>query len=140
HVFEKIGKSGCQIKIMSLDPDCEAAKHVYGGKYDFYRTNIESSIKTMIHLKQVLGNKFLVKKVGYAPTVSIIIIKKKKNFQNQVFMRVQLYFLRGAIGADRPIFRVDYKDKWYKVFKKEFDLLWEQSASDWDLFTKSYTQ
>jgi hypothetical protein len=129
-VFEQLGKSGCEIHLLFVDPSCEAAKFLYGSNPEVYRSNIISASQHLQRLKGVIGHQLQVRVTKHAPTLSIIIVEKKDLHQG--FLQTQLYFLHSALGRDRPIFRVSYNDKWYGIFRDEFTQLWSASV-EWDV-------
>ena len=124
-VFEQLGGGGCEICLLFVDPLSEASKFLYGGNPEIYRNNIISASHNIKKLKFVLESRLQVRVTKHAPTLSIIIIEKRDSQQN--FIQVQLYFLHSAVGRDRPIFRVNYGDKWYEIFQDEFNRLWSES-------------
>lgn len=128
--FEQIGREGCEIKFLFVDPSSDASKFLYGSDSEVYRSNIILAAQHIKKLKHILGARLQVRVIKHAPTVSAIIIQKQELTKS--FMQVQLYFLHSAVGRDRPIFRVQYGDKWYKVFEDEFNQLWTDSA-EWDI-------
>jgi hypothetical protein len=48
---------------------------------------------------------------------------------DEAIIQVQLYFIHGAIAADRPLFSVRHGDPWHPVFADEFEQLWASSRS-----------
>jgi hypothetical protein len=129
-VFERLGTQGCEIRFLFVDPSSEVSRHLYGyGSDQVYRNNITLAAQHLKRLKHVTGPRLQVKVIKHAPTLSIIIIGKQDPVQG--FIHAQLYFLHGAVGRDRPTFRVRYGDKWYKVFQDEFNQLWSHGV-EWD--------
>lgn len=129
-VFEQLGRGGGEICLLFVDPLSEASKFLYGGNPEIYRNNIISASHQVKTLKFILERRLQVRVTKHAPTLSMIIIEKRDPQQN--FIQVQLYFLHSAVGRDRPIFRVNYGDKWYEIFQDEFSRLWSESI-DWDV-------
>jgi hypothetical protein len=128
-VFEELSRSGCEVRLLFVDPSSEACRFLYGSNLEIYRSNIATTASHLERLRRVCGRQLQVKVTRHAPTSSIIIVEKQ-NLQ-QSFVQVQLYFLHSAVGWDRPIFRVTYGDKWYKTFQGEFNQLWSDSE-EWN--------
>jgi hypothetical protein len=128
-IFEELGRTGCELRFLFLNPDSEYSKWTYGGNPEVFRNNINTTIRSLNKLKPIFGNKLKVHIIEYAPPIGIILVEKKRMLRDKYFAHVQLYFLRGAIGSNRPVFRVNYDDKWFETFKKEFDDLWKESKS-----------
>jgi hypothetical protein len=128
--FERLGKDGCEIQLLFVDPLSDASKFLYGSNPEIYKNNIISASQHLKKMKQILGTRLTVKTTKHAPTCSTIVIEKQD--MQSGFVQVQLYFLHSAIGRDRPIFRVNYGDKWYGIFRDEFAKLWVDSV-DWDV-------
>ena len=118
-------RRGCKIRMMFLDPKSEASKIAYGGQQEKYRQNIERALGVMRELKQ--RGDMEIKSLQHAPTTSMIFVYKRSG--DESFVQVQLYFLRAAIGADRPVFCVTECDRWFQIFQREYDDLW-RSGSD----------
>lgn len=129
-VFEQLGKAGCEIQLLFVDPSSEASKFLYGSNPEIYMNNIISASQHLRKLKSIVGNRLHVKVTKHAPTSSIIVVEKQDIQQG--FIHVQLYFLHSAVGRDRPIFKVNHGDKWYGIFRDEFTQLWADSI-EWDI-------
>lgn len=129
-VFEQIGREGCEIRLLFVDPSSEASKFLYGSNPEVYRNNTILAAQHLKKLKHIIGPRLQVRVIKPAPTVSLIMVDKKNVTEN--FMQVQFYFLHSAVGRDRPLFRVIYGDKWYRVFQEEFNQLWTDSV-EWDI-------
>ena len=134
--FEQMGKKNCEIKLLLVDPLSDASKFLYGSDPEVYKDNITLAVQNIKNLKHKLGTRLEVRVIKHAPTVSILAIEKQENANS--FMQIQLYFLHSAVGrGDRPIFHVQYADKWYKVFQEEFEQLWSGGV-EWDY--KSFSE
>jgi hypothetical protein len=129
-LFEQLGKDGCEIQLLFVDPLCETAKFIYGSNPEVYKNNIISASQHLSRMKNIVGHSLQVKVTKHAPTMSIIAIEKQD--MQQGFLQVQLYFLHSAVGRDRPIFRITRGDRWYRVFRDEFTQLWSDSV-EWDM-------
>jgi hypothetical protein len=129
-LFEQLGKGGCEIQLLFVDPASEASKFLYGSNPEVYRSNIISASQHLKKLKGIIGNCLQVRVTRHAPTSSVIVVEKQD--LQQGFVQVQLYFLHSAIGRDRPIFKVNRCDKWYGIFQNEFTQLWSDSV-EWDV-------
>lgn len=127
--FEELGKSGCEIRFLFTDPTSDASRFLYGSFTEIYWNNIKTASSHIRELKRKIGNRFYVKVTQHAPTLSIIIFEKPD--ASQSFLRVQFYFLHSRIGSDRPMFQINYRDKWYNVFLEEFNQLWI-NGKEWD--------
>lgn len=127
--FEKLGKSGCKINLLFVDPDSVTSNFLYGSNTQLYRSNITGAARIIKSIQDVIGDKLEVRVTPHAPTVSIINFKKH---QQKGFIQASLYFLHGAVGRDRPIFHIESQDKWYEVFENEFDEIWKKS-SNWNV-------
>lgn len=123
--FETLGKAGCEIRLLFVDPQSETSKLLYGSNLEIYRSNITTACSHLKALKQTLGHQLAVRVMNHAPTISIIVIEKQ-DFQ-QSFLQAQFYFLHSAVGCDRPVFIVQAGDKWYDIFREEFSMLWSNS-------------
>lgn len=135
-IFEELGRTGCELRFLFLNPNSEYSKWTYGGNPEVFRDNISSTIRNLNKLKPIFGANLKVHIIEYAPPIGIILVEKKRVLSNKYFAHVQLYFLRGAIGSNRPVFRVNYDDRWFETFKKEFDDLWKESKS-WNVLKKN---
>lgn len=129
-VFEELGKNGCEIRLLLGDPASDACKFLYGSRPELYRYNVTAAAEHVKELKNLLGSRFQVHVTKYAPTMSIVIVEKRDAVQG--FAQVQLYFLHGAVGRDRPVFRIDHGDRWYSMFSEEFLQLWTDSV-EWNM-------
>lgn len=127
--FEKLGKSGCKINLLFVDPESVTSEFLYGTNTPLYRSNITGAARIIKALQNVIGEKLEVRVTQHAPTVSIINFKKH---QQKGFIQASLYFIHGAYGRDRPIFQIESQDKWYEIFENEFDEIWKKS-NKWDV-------
>ncbi|MBS1594098.1 MAG: DUF4062 domain-containing protein [Bacteroidetes bacterium] len=121
--FESLGEQGCEIKVLFISPDTEAAKYVYGTNPEIFEENIKKMNLYLTKLKKKIGTKFNSKCILHAPTLSLILIERENAEEN--FIIVQLYFLHSRVSRDRPLFKVYARDRWYGAFFDEFDKLWE---------------
>lgn len=128
HALEDLARAGCEIRLLVLDSSSEACAYVYGGSVEFYRHNISVTEAHLNRLRTTTGTKLEVRTTKHAPTISLILVEYPDSRQNRV--RVQLYFLHSVVGSDRPLFSVAATDKWFNVFAREFNSLWE-SATKW---------
>lgn len=126
--FEQLARSGCDIRLLLVDPMSEACKFLYGSSTEIYRSNIAATVSQLKRLRRVCGAQLEVKVIKHAPTSSIVVVEKPD--LQRSFIQVQLYFLHGAVGWDRPVCRVNHGDKWYGVFQKEFNQLWSD-GEEW---------
>jgi hypothetical protein len=129
-VFEELGRAGCEIQLLFVDPSSEASKFLYGSNPEVYGNNIILASQHLKRLKSIMGYRLQVRVTKHAPTSSIIVIEKQD--MPQGFIQVNLYFLHSAVGRDRPIFKVNHGDKWYSIFRDEFTQLWTDSV-EWDI-------
>ncbi len=127
--FERLGKSGCKINLLFVDPESVTSNFLYGSNTLLYRSNITGAARIIKSLQNVIGDKLEVRVTQHAPTVSIINFKKH---QQKGFIQASLYFIHGAYGRDRPIFHIESQDKWYEIFENEFDEIWKKSTN-WDI-------
>lgn len=127
--FEQLARSGSEIRLLLVDPMSEACKFLYGSSTEIYRSNIAATVSHLKRLRRVCGAQLQVKVIKHAPTSSIVVVEKPD--LQQSFIQVQLYFLHGAVGWDRPVCRVSHGDKWYGVFQKEFNQLWSD-GEEWN--------
>lgn len=127
-VFQSLAMNGCKVRLLFVDPFSEACKFLYGGSQEIYRHNVDITNSHISELKKSMGNNLEIKLIKPAPTSSMIIVERQTASQNLI--RVQLYFLHSCVGRDRPIFSVNYNDKWYNIFMEEFTRLW-QDGEDW---------
>lgn len=134
-VFEKLGKHGCKLKFLFLSPTSETSQFIYGGNPKVFRNNVNSTVDSLNRLKSICGKNLEIRTISFAPPIGIILILKETSmFSKSYFAHVQLYFLRGAIGANRPVFKIRAEDKWFQTFKDEFDKLWKE-AEVWETTT-----
>jgi hypothetical protein len=130
NIFRQLARDECQIQLLFVDPSSEAANLVYGSNYEIYLNNITSAARHLRNLFSLYKDQIKIRIVKHAPTLSIIIVEKEE--VKESYMQVQLYFLHSAVGRDRPLFQVTKEDKWYRIFEKEFEMLWE-NAQAWDI-------
>ncbi len=126
--FKRMINNGCEVQLLIVDPASDAAKYLYKNRFDLYQNNVELVRKHIKELQDLSSENFEVRTISHAPTVSIMWIEKRDI--SDTYLRVQFYFLHGAVGRDRPIFHIHRGDRWYNVFVNEFDELWKDS-SDW---------
>jgi hypothetical protein len=123
--IEELCRQGCHVRLLFVDPKSEAARFLYSDNYDIYRHNVRT---TALHLKKInirCDNRIEVRVIKEAPTMSLMIVERQDNAESLI--QAQLYFIHGAIAADRPLFRVKPNDRWYSVFLGEFQELWASS-------------
>jgi hypothetical protein len=128
-IFEQLGSSGCSLRLLFIDPNCEAARYVYGNATDVYLNNVKITSAHLKTLRGKIGANLQARTTKHAPTLSIIIIEKQP--VGESYIRVQLYFLHSCVGRDRPIFKVNHSEKWYDIFVAEFNQIWA-AGDDWD--------
>jgi hypothetical protein len=128
-VFEQLGASGCCVRLLLLDPSCEAARYIYGDATHLYHSNVNTTASHLRNLRKKIGDQLQAKTTKHAPPLSIIIVERQPIEKSVV--RVQLYFLHRCLGRDRPLFQVTHLDKWYNVFMEEFNQIWTAS-DDWN--------
>jgi hypothetical protein len=128
-VFEELFRSGCEVRILFVDPSSETCEFAYDDSPEIYRSNVATVVSHLDKLRDVGDPRFEVRVIEHPPTLSVIVVEKQD--LQQSFIHVQLYFLRSATSWDRPIFRVSYGDKWYRVFQDEFNQLWADSK-EWN--------
>jgi hypothetical protein len=128
--FIELGKNGCEIQVLFLDPLCETAKFIYGENPNLYKSNIVSACQHLNLIKSTVGHRLQVRVTKHTPTISIVAIEKQ-DIQKS-FVQVQFYFLSGVRGRDRLVFRVDYDDRWYQAFRNEFTQSWSESP-EWNV-------
>lgn len=121
--FDELAKVGCEIEILVVDPSSESARHLYGNSYELYRRNAQTALTHMAALQARHRDRIRIRVFPYVPTVSIMKIEKQDAAES--FVQVQMYFIHGALGRDRPIFQVYRTDPWYRVFSEEFDSIWK---------------
>lgn len=124
--FENLGLRECKIELLFVDPNSAVARYLYGDNPEIYQSNIKTAAHHLHKLKQKIGDKIEVRVTPHPPTFSLIIVEKE--YSQDSFMQVQLYFLHGAIGRDRPLFRIPYSDPWYRIFYGEFERIWKSSV------------
>ena len=127
--FERLGSTGCSIRLLFVDPLCEASRYVYGNTPHVYWNNINIASTHLRTIQEKLGSQLQVKTTKHAPTLSVIIVEKQPIGES--FARVQLYFLHSRVGRDRPVFQVNHSDRWYNVFVEEFNQIWA-AGEGWD--------
>jgi hypothetical protein len=127
--FLDLGGRGCQIRLLFVDPSCQAAQFVYGDNSALYDQNVATALTHVRALRKRLGTAFQVHVTKHAPTMSLIAVDRAEAMS--AFVHVQLYFLHGAVGRDRPVFKIRYDDAWFSVFRQEFDQLWRESV-EWN--------
>ena len=123
--FIRLGRRGCKIELLFVDPDSNVTQYIYGDDPSVYQLNIQTTKRHLRRLKQEIGDNIEIRIMSNAPTLSLLLLEFPEKERN--FIQVQLYFLHGAIGRDRPLFRVPYGDPWYRVFVEEFEKTWENS-------------
>lgn len=123
--FEDLLRDSCKIRLMSICPESEAAKYVYGSNQELFVENCRAMDYHIDQLKNKFPFGLEVRCIAHAPSTSLIIIEKENPNQNHII--VQLYFLHSRISRDRPLFRVDSNDKWFHAFNDEFTELWKNA-------------
>jgi len=121
--FASLAIAGCEVQILIVDPASESARHIYGNNYSLYMRNAHTALTHIIDLQKRYGDRIRVRFFPYVPTVSIMNIEHRDAAQS--FVQVQIYLVHGAIGRDRPVFRVYRTDPWYNIFRGEFDSIWK---------------
>lgn len=127
--FEELGTRGCEIRLLLVDPKSDACEFLYGGHLEFYENSVRSTKSHLNRMTEAARRHLQVKVMDGAPTVSLLIVDKQDDKSS--FLQAQIYLLHGATGRDRPIFRLRRNDKWYGVFRDEFEALW-RNATPWD--------
>ncbi|MEL6970506.1 MAG: hypothetical protein AAFZ63_24455 [Bacteroidota bacterium] len=128
--FLELGNSGCDIRLLIISPESDATKYVYGDNSEMFYGNAKKTDYYVKKLQDKLGTAFQVRSIKHAPTMGIMIIEKSQ--KENCFIVCQFYFSHSLIGRDRPLFRVNYGDKWYRPFFNEFNELWK-SGDKWSL-------
>ena len=123
HVFASLAQSGCEVQILIVDPESESARHIYANNHAVYLRNAKSALARLAELQHRYKDCIKVRFFPYVPTVSILNVEQRD--LSDSFVQVQMYFIHGAIGRDRPIFRVNRTDPWYAVFRDEFESIWK---------------
>lgn len=133
-VIEDLCASGCEIKILFVDPSWEGSGFLYGISDDTYQNNVRSCTGRLRELLKKGEGRFHPKIIRHAPPFSVIIVGFENAAQN--FIHVGMYFLHSRHGFDRPTFIVRYGDRWYQDFVDEFDALWD-NAREWEVVISS---
>lgn len=120
-------KHTAQIRLIVVDPKAPGAEFVYGSNPEIYTQNIETTACHLAALKKELGERLETRRINHAPTMSVMIFERKDVSRNLI--RVQLYFLHSRTGSDRPVFRIESNDPWYRVFEDEFQALFTKGLS-----------
>lgn len=123
HVFSSLAQSGCEVQILIVDPESESARHIYANNHVVYLRNAKTALARLAELQDRHKDFIKVRFFPYVPTVSILNVEQRD--VSDSFVQVQMYFIHGAIGRDRPIFRVYRTDPWYAVFRDEFESIWK---------------
>lgn len=126
--IKDLSRQGCEIRLLFVDPESDAAKYVYGDSSALYRHNAGTAA-THVRSLLTVGRQFHVRVTKHAPTLSLIIVDRRD--AADAFAHVQLYFLHAAVESNRPVFRVRRDDPWFSIFRDEFDKLW-QEGKDWN--------
>jgi hypothetical protein len=121
--FEELALKGCEVEILIVDPFSESARHLYGNNYELYQRNAQTALTHLADLQSRYKDRIRIRVFPYVPTVSIMNIEKRDVADS--FVQVQMYFIHGALGRDRPIFKIFRTDPWYGVFREEFDSIWK---------------
>lgn len=128
--LEALGRQGCDIQVLMVDPRSDAARFLYGGGIDVYRNNVVSAAQHLKALKTTLGARLQVRVTKHAPTFGLVVSHHSDPALSHV--QVQIYFLHSAVGRDRPLFRLKHGERGFSVYVEEFDKLWKEST-DWDM-------
>lgn len=122
--IEDMARRGATIEILIVDPKSQSAKYLYGANFDVYSQNAIRSLTTICAMQSKYPNNIRIKFFPYVPSVGIVCFD---NVDDKIsVMQVQLYFLHGAIGRDRPVFLIGRSDKWYSVFEEDFTQVWDE--------------
>lgn len=132
--LEELGKSGCELKFLVVNPESDVSKSLYGINPEAFYNNAVATARHLERLKASLGSKLQTRIINKAPTVSIMIIEKKDAIKGIVQIQFYLY---SVIGRNRPVFDIRHGDKWFKMFSEEFNVLWME-GTEWD--TKTFIE
>lgn len=124
HVFASLAQKGCDIQILLVDPSSESSRYLYGSNHALYLRNAKTALTRLAELQQQYSESIHVRFFPNVPTVSIMNVERRDAAES--FVQVQMYFIQGAIGRDRPIFRITRADPWYRVFRDEFESIWKR--------------
>ena len=127
--FVQLLSSGCDVRLMFVDPGSQAAGLAYGSDPDVYRQNLQVARTHMKKLHEVAPSSLVTKVISQPPPLGMMIVENRDSSRNS--LRVQLHFLGSCTGRDRPIIPVFADDPWYTVFAKEFEELWMR-ARPWE--------
>ena len=128
--LEQIGKTGCELKFLLVNPESSASKSLYGVNPEAFHNNAIATARHLERLINSIGANLQTRIINKAPTVSIVIIEKNESIKG--ILQIQFYFLHSARGRDRPIFNIQHGDKYFKTFVDEFNELWNE-GSDWKI-------
>lgn len=120
--IEELANRGSDIDILVVDPASDSAKYLYGANFQLYAQNANRALTILSSMQKRYPGRIKIKFFHYVPTMSIMIFKNIDDSES--LLQIQLYFLHGAIGMDRPIFTIKRKDKWYNIFEEEFSTIW----------------
>lgn len=133
--LEELGRSGCELDLLFVDPSSPAASQVYGpNTANLFQNNIVAIAPHLKSLKGIYGDRLRVKKLNYLPTTSVMLIQNTE----ESFVRVTLYFMHARVSRDRPIFRLSSAHLWYNCFVEEVTELWK-NGQDWTEITTPRT-
>ena len=98
--FKLLAESGVSVRFLIVDPDSDVAHLIYGSKPRLYRENARTVAVHLESMASDFGSGLQVRVMRHAPTMGIIAVES--SLENRSFLNVQLYFLHGATGSDRP--------------------------------------
>lgn len=127
-LFIELGKSGCEFRVILVDPDSLVAPSIYGGDDESFETYVNAAFNNLNRMQEVLGKALSVRLIQYAPTISLLIVEHYKTRDDN--MQVTFLFTHTLFGRDRPNFTLNKNDRWYSAFLGEFKKAWEAGA-DW---------
>lgn len=124
-------RSGGQLRLVLVDPACDAARYLYGKNFAIYRRNLALAAAHLKGLNEDLRRDHPERSVELRLMSDIppfsLLIAEKLNPDNS-FLQVQLNFLYTRISRDRPILRVYRNDQWFDHFYAEFKSIWEEHS------------
>jgi hypothetical protein len=125
NTFASLARAGCDVQLLIVNPDSEAARHVYSDNHDLYLQNARTALAHLAKLQRSHPDHVRIRFFSRVPTMSLVNVRRRESEESSA--QLQFYFAHGDIGRDRrPIFRIHRSDPWYDVFCKEFDSIWDE--------------
>ena len=122
NTLRQLLKNGCKFRLLFVDPESEASRHLYGENYDLYTKNVRVMMSHLSSLAKDGNNNLKIRLIDYPPSYSYFMCRKDR-IRSSISL-IQINFFMTRTGRDRPVLAIPGTDEWFEVFRKEFDAIW----------------